>query len=151
MRFKTRDLMINVLPQEETAVLCAFTPEQCFEPTAQICWHSPCRYTPCRYTPVECAYTPLRVCLASPMEFTLEMTRQIRTATPQVVRQPAALETLKQELATTQQMLEELETQVDVPARLAEAERVEAGLEEALEQVREQKRVLAERAREEQS
>ena len=72
---------------------------------------------------------------------------RLRARLPVGEQEPDQLEALKQELAATQQALEEIETRISTPASLEEAEQVEASLKEALAQIQERKKTLQEQDR----
>lgn len=161
-RFKTKDLMVNVAPKAEVAEadlakVCALHTYLCFAPTW--CFHHTCNpwlsHCPhhsifcyhCSFVPSLCGRCSQFISLVECPGITAECTAgsKITIFDPTIfIRDREDIAVVREQLRETLAKLDELERgglPGDIQTR-AEAESIEAGLKEALEQVQAAKKKL---------
>jgi hypothetical protein len=153
MQFKTKDLLVTVLPKaeiskEELAKLCFLRTMFCLHPTYHFC--SPCtvRITwECGWCTRHTIPCPALTCAVCSMHGTIDCGASIcavGSGDPHVIKSPEDLATLKTELEATLKSLDSIEKEGLTPsiASKKDAEALERSLSEALEQVRAAKKNL---------
>ena len=153
MQFKTKDLLVTVLPkpeisEAELAKYCFFRSYICQHPTYHACVPCSVRITwECGWCTRHTIPCPALSCAVCSMQGTIDCRGTIcavGSGDPYVIQSPEDLVTLKTELQATLKKLDSIEKEGLTPSigSKKEADALERSLTEALEQVRAAKKNL---------